>query len=421
MFRRAAVSVVLLALVGCGAKSASIPGAVLEGTVQGATALTVSVPGTPLSTRTDIGGHFSLLSVPPGSSALRFTGAGVDATLAIAAMSSREHRSISVTVSGHDATEHHEASEAELRGTIDSIAAPSFVMAGKTVVTTTTGTVFHQGGATIGFADLNAGDSVEVEGALQADGSLLARSVSVEAPEAEDGGASGSAAGSDDVTFEGALAAASGSTLTVGTTTVQVDASTRIEKDDQAVAASALAMGDELRVEGALQSDGSVLAKEIKVLSAEQAAQVMVSGAVASVSSADGTFTIGTTSIKVDAHTAFSGQGSFASLADIAAGDLLDVEAAQQPDGSLLAIKVERLDEPELNEVEVKGAIEQLLASSLQVQGRMFAVDSSTQIESSGDALQLSSLKVGQLVDVRGTAAADGSLHATRISLESGN
>src|SRR5205823_12837791 len=124
-------------------------GATLEGTVQGpATGLTVDVTGTALTTHTDTSGHFALLDVPEGSHALHFRGSGVDASLEIAGMAKHEHRKINVSVSGHDAVEHHERSEAELRGVIEAIAAPSLTVSGKTVVTTSA-TIFSKKGAAI--------------------------------------------------------------------------------------------------------------------------------------------------------------------------------------------------------------------------------------------------------------------------------
>lgn len=424
MTRIEAAALCLIALAAaCGGASRTSPGATLEGTVRSSSSasLAVNVPGTSSATRTDAAGHFALLGVQAGATSLHFSGGSVDATLQLTALAEQEHRSIRVEVEGHDAREHHEESESKIHGAIESIAAPSFVASGRTV-TTTTSTTLEKGGKTIAFADLTVGDSVEAEGALEADGSLLARSVKVEDPQqVETDGGMGEHNGPEEVEFTGALTAISGSTLTVGTTTVVIDASTRIEKADQILAASDLKLGDELHVDGTLGADAKVLAQEIKVLSADEEARVSVTGPVASIALADLTFTVGTTAVKTDAQTKFDGSGSFASLADLKVGDNVDVEAAQQADGSLLALRVHRLDKPEENEVEVKGAIEKLTATSIQVEGKTFAVDANTAIKQSGNQVALGSLIVGQIAEVRGSAAADGSLLATRISIESGH
>ena len=405
MFRKVAVSLAALALAACGQKSAAPAGAVLEGNVQGASALTVSVPSTPLSTKTDAVGHFALVGVPEGTSDLHFSGEGVEADLHLSSsMSKHEHRQISVSVSGHDASEHPEQGERELRGSIQGIAAPNLTLASGQVVATTTSTVFRKAGAAIAFADLNAGDSIEAEGVMQADASLLARTITVEDASAGDDDGDSDAEQGEDVHFQGALNVINAGDLTVGTTLVHTDASTRIEKNDQVIDASGLAVNDQLNVEGALQSDGSVLAKEIKVLSEAEQDDVELAGPVSAVT--DHSFTIGTSEIQADAAT----------LAAIAVGDMLDVEAARKADGSLVAVKVEKLEQPEMNETEVEGPIQAIDASSLTVQGKKFSVDASTEIRHSGDAVQFSSLKLSQNVQVRGEAQADGSLHATRIS-----
>ena len=408
--KRMSFAAAVLTLAACGGSNQpkATPGATLEGTVQGPTNLTVDVPGTSLSTRTDASGHFAMLDVPEGSHSVHFRGGSVDASLEIEGLGKHEHRNISVTVSGHDAVEHHERSESVLHGSIEAIAAPSLTVSGKTVVTTSA-TAFSKNGAAIAFADLSVGDSIEAEGAMQADGSLLARSIKVEdAAAAGDDGAE-----AEDREFDGTLDAIDGAKLTVGTTLVIAGASTRIEKNDAQVALSALAVGDSLRVEGALQTDGSVLASEIKVLSAAEAAEEAAAGAVTAISAADNTFTIGTTLIRVDGHTSFSGSGSFSSLANLNVGDLVDVEGALQPDGSVLASNVHRMELPEMNEIEVKGAIEALGSASVQVQGKSFAIDSSTEFRG---GLSFASLKTGMQVEVRGMKRADGSLVATRVS-----
>jgi hypothetical protein len=170
-------------------------------------------------------------------------------------------------------------------------------------------------------------------------------------------------------------------------------------------------------VGGAGGGGGGGGAGVIKVLSEDEQAEASVAGAVTAIADDGKSFQIGSSSIAVDASTQFSGQGSFASIADLHVGDMVDVEAARQADGSLLAKKVERLDQPELNEIEVQGPISALDASSLTVQGKQFFVDSSTEIRKSGDAVQFSSLQMNQNAEVRGVTGSDGKLHATRISL----
>lgn len=426
----------LLAACGTPDTQSRPPAATLEGQVLGASAaaLQVDVPGSGRGTVTDGSGRFALVAVPAGAAAVHFSGKGVDATLPIAALREREHRSIVVEVSGHEASERHERSEVELRGAIEAIDAPGLKVAGRSV-STTSDTVFQRAGAPIAFTDLHLGDSVEVEGSLQAGGSVLARKVTLEDASGASGGGEGSGgsgsggsgadggseAESEDVTFEGTLKAVDGATLTVDSMIVLTTSSTRIEKGDAVVAPAALAVGDRLRVEGALASDGSVAAKEIHVLSTQEQSAALAAGPVASLSLADGTFLIGSTLVQTSSSTQFSGHRSFGSLSDLSVGDVVDVEGTARSDGSIAASKVHRLDAPEAAEaveVELKGAIEGIGAASVTVQGKVFAVGASTRIERSGKAAALADLKVGQVAEVRGLKQADGSLLATRVSVE---
>jgi len=160
-----------------------------------------------------------------------------------------------------------------LRGTIDSIAAPNFVVSGLTIATGAA-TRFRRA---LTLADLKVGETVAVQGTLQPDGTVLASVVrDVDADEVRV------------VEVEGAITAiAAPDHLTVAGVTVVVNADTRIEAeggghrgpdlrvtraapfshddDDDTLTFADLAVGDEVEVEGLAQADGSVLALKIEV------------------------------------------------------------------------------------------------------------------------------------------------------------
>jgi hypothetical protein len=159
-----------------------------------------------------------------------------------------------------------------LRGTIDSLAAPSFVVSGLTIATDAN-TRFRRG---LAFAGLKAGDRVAVQGTLQPDGTVLAsivRDLDQDPVRV--------------VAVEGAVTAiAPPDHLTVAGVTVVVNADTRIEgeggghrgpdlrvvsrgplshDDEEDLTFADLAVGDQVEVEGLAQADGSVLALKIEV------------------------------------------------------------------------------------------------------------------------------------------------------------
>jgi hypothetical protein len=330
-----------IALFACsGGQSTPAQSASVAGIVLGASSA-LRVDAGSSSATTDASGHFMLLGLPAGAAALHFSGAGVNASLPIAALASGEHRQIAVTVSGNEVTENHDADETEFTGTISAIAAPNIIVAGRTIMITTTTEITRKGNA-ITLADLSVGDLVEVEGALAADGSVVAKKISLEDADDEqapaDGGVAPPAAGHD-VEFTGLIAsvAADGSSIVVAGITVTINANTEVE--------GALQAGEPVQVEGAAQPDGTVVATEIKVLAAEEASSVDVTGTITALDASAGTLTVGATALTVNGSTTFSGSGRTHGLSDFSVGDLVDAQVSAQADGSMLAIRIQRLEE----------------------------------------------------------------------------
>jgi hypothetical protein len=323
--RNLAIVISLALITACSSGSQTSSPGTLSGTISSqASALRVEVPQTALATTSDSSGHFVLDNVPAGVSRVHFSGNGVDASLDISAMENGEHRDISVDVSGNEAHENHEEDGTRFKGAITAIGASTITVNGHliTVTDATTG---------LAFATLTVGENVEVEGALQADGSVIARSITAEDAEAGEHHGDDDGAADDNFEFQGAISAisADGATLTVANQAVTTNASTEIN--------GTLAVGVMVKVEGTVQADGSVLAREVKVLAPPASSSVDVTGAISAISGSS--FSVGSIALTVDGNTKFSGKGSTSSLADFAVGDLVDVTV----DGSLVAIEIKRL------------------------------------------------------------------------------
>ena len=71
------------------------------------------------------------------------------------------------------------------------------------------------------------------------------------------------------------------------------------------------------------------------------------------------------------------------------------------------------------DEVEFRGSVEAINPPNLTVAGRLVQTDSSTEFKRQGDRIGLADLKVQDVVEVDGTAQADGSVLATKIEVES--
>jgi hypothetical protein len=438
------IAVLSLAVVACGGSSSSgtassSTSANVDGTVSSASgALKVSVPGSSQSATTDAKGNFALIGVPSGATSLRFTGTGVDATLPMAALIAGEDRHVEVSVSGGTVDDHPERDGSRFNGTVESITSPTLVVSGHTVTTTSATTFLDHAGNATTLDAIAIGAFVEVEGAPQADGSVLARSIKLEDALLADGGEPGDDNGNHDggepgddnghggndgspgngalAQFDGAVTAISATSLTVNGVTVTVSASTEIEGSNEThIAFSAITVGEFVEVKGVAQADGSILASKLEVRAAGEAEDEHITGAVTAVDAVGGSVTIGTTNVLVVATTRFEG---ITSLADVKVGDTLNVEATAAADGTLTATEIKAagaLAPPLL--MEVRGAITALTATTIAAQGKTFTVDASTRMDNNGNTFTLASLKTGQIVDIRGTAQADGTLLASRIQL----
>ena len=142
-----------------------------------------------------------------------------------------------------------------LRGTVEAISAPSLQVAGQMVVTKTSTQILTQSRAHLGLGALRVGDAVTVRGSVQSDGRIEADEIELDEDEAE---------------FSGAIEAIAAPNLTVAGRKVVTDAQTEIERDDAKITLADLHVGDVVAVEGTPQADGSVLAREIEVRTAEQ-------------------------------------------------------------------------------------------------------------------------------------------------------
>ncbi len=337
------LSVLILVLVAaCGTSShptdmpASSGGGIIQGSVIGSgSQMLVEVPSSSAATTTDANGGFLLANVPKGATVLHFSGGGQNASLATAPVVSGEFRHLTLSISGTRVTEQSEQTETEFEGTVDAIDGMVLTVAGRKVAVTDATTI-RKDDAAATFADLMLGTPVEVEGTLNADGTVTASEIRIE--DRDD---------ADRVAFVGTLTQITGNTLIVGAVTVNVSSATVIVKGDTTLTLADLMVGDRLVVRGTVQADKSINATRIRVLEREDEPEEMhVAGKVTAVDA--NTFMIGDTKITTDAKTEFEGSG-FQSLADLKVGDFAFAEVIKQADGSLLAKEVRKFTPPPPN------------------------------------------------------------------------
>jgi hypothetical protein len=194
-----------------------------------------------------------------------------------------------------------------------------------------------------GLADIKSGDRVSVNARANADGTFTALRIEVET---EHGG------GNDDHGAEltGNIASISPGAITVttgggATVTVKISTTTSIRRGDTTLTASDLKTGNHVEVNGTLNADGSITATSIKVEDTgngngndDHHESVEFTGTVSAVSSTS--ITVGSTTATLTSSTVVRKSGNNASIADIKAGQRVEVTADHDSAGHLSATQV---------------------------------------------------------------------------------
>ncbi|HLR06409.1 MAG TPA: DUF5666 domain-containing protein [Pyrinomonadaceae bacterium] len=195
----------------------------------------------------------------------------------------------------------------------------------------------------------------------------------------------------------------------VGSRTVHVASTTRIDQEDGVVAVGAL-----VEIRSTLRSDGSVDATGIEV--EQPAAQCFeftaVIQALPGTAGFIGDWTVGGLIVHVTPSTTIDTEEGA-----VAVGKLVEVEGCRRTDGSIDASKIEVKENEHLDCIEFDGVIESLPASGLigdwTVSGRVIHVTSETLIK-----VESGAVVVGAFVETEGCPRGDGSIDAGKIEVE---
>ncbi len=195
----------------------------------------------------------------------------------------------------------------------------------------------------------------------------------------------------------------------VGSRTVHVASTTRIDQEDGVVAVGAL-----VEIRSTLRSDGSVDATGIEV--EQPAAQCFeftaVIQALPGTAGFIGDWTVGGLIVHVTPSTKIDTEEGA-----VAVGKLVEVEGCRRTDGSIDASKIEVRETEHLDCIEFDGVIESLPASGLigdwTVSGRVIHVTSETLIK-----VESGAVVVGAFVETEGCPRGDGSIDAGKIEVE---
>lgn len=262
------------------------------------------------------------------------------------------------------------------------------------------------------------GATVEVRGALRADGSVDAARIQV--TRAAPGANPANPEDKEDNEFVGLIQALPGSTdftgdWTVGGKTVHVTATTLLEQEH-----GAFALGSTVEVEGTARTDGSIDATKIELKNAAPAAmppgQIEFRGAIESMTDVVGDWMVSGKTVHVSATTRIEAEHGAPAV-----GSFVEIHGITRSDGSIDASNIEvKKQAPGAARAEFRGAVESIpagpgFAGDAVVSGRSVHIAETTRIDQEDGALS-----VGAMVEVKGTTRADNSIDATRIEVEFG-
>jgi hypothetical protein len=279
------------------------------------------------------------------------------------------------------------------------------------VVALNTATTVRIGGQTATVTDIKVGDQVEVHASLAAGGSLTAVLIEIEDGASED--------------LHGVVKAVTATSLTVTTSTADVTVAltpdTHVFVDDAPALATAIQVGQQVEVDANRLADGTFAATLVRIESKAGEIEGVITAASPTsitVMKRNGT----SVAIAISSSTLIRMGGQPSTTAFLTVGSSVEVEAVQNADGTFtaVAINVERADKfSELN-----GTVTSVGATQLHVLTRSgddvtVNVNSNTIIRSHGQIVPLSTIVVGDQVEIQSQRAADGSNLAVRIQVES--
>lgn len=173
---------------------------------------------------------------------------------------------------GEDAGDDDSPASKEYEGVVRSVSATQLVMldARQQEVTFVLNaqTDIRKGNTVIAATDIQAGWRVHVKSTASADGAtktatrVIVQNTSGGGDDDDDDGEQ-----ENETTLTGAVTAVGTNTLSIGTTTVQTDASTRIRRRNATLKLSDIKVGDQVKVEGRTVAANTILAKSIEVKS----------------------------------------------------------------------------------------------------------------------------------------------------------
>jgi len=224
----------------------------------------------------------------------------------------------------------------------------------------------------------------------------------------------------DEVKLEGLVTSfTSSEEFSVNGQPVQTDSNTEFENGSS----TDLALDVKVKVEGELNDKGVLVAEEVKFKIRDD---IEIEALVDSVDAANGTITLLGITVQINNFTQMEDDededNSNFNLSSISAGDFVEIKGYLDSDGNVIASKLEREDDEDEGEVELKGPLDSVSEPNFVILGVTIQTSSDTDFESiegsSNDSTGVfETVNIGDIVEVEGTFA-DGILTAEEVELE---
>jgi hypothetical protein len=304
---------------------------------------------------------------------------------------------------GHGGGDHG----AEVHGLIESVSADSLVVSGRTFALTPETVVVGHHQTPLPTSALEVGQRVEVRGRFLADGTLVATRIEIESFD------------EGELEVSGLIEALTDSSLTVAGNGFAVTAQTVVLDDDRRpIAFGTLAVGQTVEVRGVNDGAGVRVATRIQLEDAGSGGEVEARASIDSVG--DSVVVVLGRPFVVRPTTRIVGLNDRpVALADLAAGQSVEVHARLAADGTLTALRIEREDGP-ASAVRLRATVTDVSADSVAVVGVLFDASGAVVVRHDGTPATLGDLAVGQAVEVTGVRTPTGGLTATRIEIRRG-
>ncbi len=297
--------------------------------------------------------------------------------------------------------------EVEFTGHIEELGAERIVVDGVEFLVSGATEILDNDNNLVSLSDLQTGQLVQIRGERDNNGVLHATKIKI-----EDEGL-----GDDEVEIKGPVTAIGEDELIVLGLLFETNESTQVlDEDNNSIDLSDIQVGFVVQVRADVLNDGTLLATKIKIED-RFGNQIEIKGVIEEIGQ-EAIVVLGFEFLVTNQTEVLDDDGDVIEFSDLERGMVVEIKAEVQANGSLVAIRI-KVEDDFSGRVEITGTIDAIDGEALRVSGIVFLVSGETEIlDTEGNLITFGDLQVGQIVEIKGTVQADGTILATRVKVE---